>query len=219
MFDRKIGDIGDCVHVTKPAGASWFHALDSLCELRFPRPEGFTAAPRTLDLSLFVLERSDPFGPVGYSTHARRLYFYKASFADGAMAIMTIAGESLSLALHDRSLPNALYALRAEAHSRGGIDQHTLCAVKTPLSKRGMMDFVYQHQSQVILQSEIQRELSGEAGGMDALRLKLVDIEGWSPRSSSLPQCVLQRVGEGSADVLMKFIWARGEGHSAETLL
>lgn len=218
MFDRKIGDIGDSVHVAKPAGASLFHALDSLRELRFPRPEGFTAGPRATDLSLFMLEPSDPFGPVGYSTDTRRLYFYKAAFCDGAMAIMTIAGESLSLVLQDRSLRNALYALRSESQSRGGIDSHTLCAVRTPLSKRTTIDFVRLHHSQVLLQSEIQGELSAEAGGLSELRLKIVDIDGWSPSSSSLPQCVLQRVSESSSEVLMKFVWARREGHSAETI-
>ena len=218
MFDRKMGNTGDSVHVAKPAGASLFHALDSLRDFRFPRPEGFAAAPRETDLSLFMLEPSDPFGPVGYSTDTRRLYFYKAGFSDGAMAIMTITGESLSLVLRDLSLRNALYALRAEAQSRGGIDSHTLCTIRTPRSTRTTIDFCYLHHSQVLLQSEIQGELSGEAGGLSELRLKVVDIDGWSPRSSSLPKCVLQRHREGSPEVLMKFIWARAEGHSVETL-
>jgi hypothetical protein len=218
MFNPKIGDIGDAVHVAKPAGASLRHALDSLRDLRFPRPEGFTAGPGSTDLSLFVLDPRDPFGPVGYSTDARRLYFYKAVFADGAMGIMTITGDSLALLLRDRALQNALYALRAEAQSRGGIESHTLCAIKTPLSKHTLVDFAQRHHSQVVLQSAIQSELSGEAGGVGELRLKLVDIDGWSPRSSSLPQCVLQRLGENSTDVLMKFVWAKAEGHSAELL-
>jgi hypothetical protein len=218
MYDRKIGHIGDSIHVAKPRGASIFHALDSLCDLRIPRPEGFIAKHGSTDLSLFVLDPQDPFGPVGYSTDTRRLYFYKAVFSDGAMGIVTIAGESLSLVLRDRSLRNALFALRGEAQSRGGIDQHSLCVVKTPLSKRSLGDVVQQYQSQAILRSEINGELAGEAGGAGELGLKIIDIDGWSPNSSSLPQCVLQRHSEGSREVLMKFVWAKAEGHSAELL-
>lgn len=219
MFGKNVGEIHDAVHITKPTGASVRHAFDSLREFRFPRPEGFSAGPRATDLSLFVLEPHDVFGPVGYSTDARRLYFYKAVFADGAMALMSITGESLSLVLKDSSLENALFAIREEARSRGGIEQHTLCSVKTPLSKRAIADFMYHHQSRVILQSAIQEELAAEAGGLHQLQLKYVELDGWSPHSSSLPNCVLQREYDGSTTLRMKFVWARGERHSSETLL
>lgn len=219
MFDRKLGEVHDAVHITKPTGASLRHAFDALREFRFPRPEGFSAGPRATDLSLFVLEPTDAFGPIGYSTDTRRLYFYKAVFADGAMALMTIAGESLSFVLKDNSLQNALFAIRAEAHSRGGIEHHAVCSIKTPLSKRAFVDFIHHHKSQVILQSAIQDELAAEAGGLNQLQLKSVELDGWSPHSSSVPNCVLEREHEGSTSLRMKFVWARGERHSSETLL
>lgn len=219
MIKRDVAPIGDSIHVRKPLGASLQHAWDSLCSLRLPRPEGFSARPGTTDLSLFILEPTTPLGPVSYSTDTRRLYFYKAVFSDGAMAVMSIAGESLSLALRDRSLENSLLAIRGEARSRGGLESHSLCSVRTPLAKRTIADFFNHNRGLMALVGVIQKGMSGEAGGSRRLQLKGVEIDGWSHRSSSLPECIVERERERSTNLLMKFAWAHGEGHSVDTLL
>lgn len=215
MFERKVVPPANPFHVTKPPGASLHHAVDSLLSLRLPRPEGFVASPGTTHLSLFLVEPKDPLGPIGYSTDTRRLYCYKAIFNDGAMAVMVITGDALSRLLRDHSLVRTLTDIHEEATLRGGIEKHALCVVRTPLSRAYTMAFVQHHQSQVFLQSMIQEVLSVQAGGPQALDVKGVELEGWSPRSSSLPQCYVERVSGESSDLNMRFVWARGETHSA----
>jgi hypothetical protein len=215
MIERKTGSPENPFHITKPPGASLHHAMDSLLALRLPRPEGFVANVGTTHLSLFILEPKDIFGPVGYSTDTRRLFCYKAVFDDGAMAVMMITGDSLSNVLRDRTLQRSLARINAEAIRRGGIDHHVICAVRTPMSQRNMIEFAQHHHSQVTLQSAIQRVLAESAGGLQYLEIKGVELAGWSPTSSSLPQCYVERMSDKPMNVAMTFEWARGDQHCA----
>jgi hypothetical protein len=131
------------------------------------------------------------------------------------MAVMMITGDFLSNVLRDQTLRRALCDINAEAMTRGGIEQHLLCSVRTPLSQRDFVEFTRHHHSQVTLQSIIQRFLADQAGGPNALDIKVIELSGWSHRSSSLPQCVVERAHERSTDVTMTFEWARGVQHSA----
>ena len=166
-------------------------------------------------LSLFVLEPKDIFGPVGYSTDTRRLFCYKAVFDDGAMAVMMITGDSLSNVLRDHTLQDSLSLINAEAMKRGGIDHHVICAVGTPMSRRNMIEFARHHHSQVVLQAAIQKVLAEPAGGLNYVDVKGVELAGWSPTSSSLPQCYVERMSEKPKSVSMTFVWARGDQHFA----
>lgn len=215
MIEGKTDSPENSFHITKPPGASLHHAVDSLLALRLPRPEGFIANVGTTHLSLFILEPKGTLGPIGYSTDTRRLFCYKAVFDDGAMAVMVIAGDSLSNVLRDRTLQRSLYRINAEATKRGGIDHHVICAVRTPMSRRNMIEFAQHHHSQVILQSAIQKVLAEPAGGLHYLDIKGVELAGWSPTSSSLPQCYVERMSEKPTNVSMTFVWARGDQHSA----
>jgi hypothetical protein len=215
MIERKTGSPENSFHITKPPGASLHHAIDSLLSLRLPRPEGFVANLGETHLSLFVLEPKDIFGPVGYSTDTRRLFCYKAVFDDGAMAVMMITGDSLSNVLRDHTLQDSLSLINAEAMKRGGIDHHVICAVGTPMSRRNMIEFARQHHSQVVLQAAIQKVLAEPAGGLNYVDVKGVELAGWSPTSSSLPQCYVERMSEKPKSVSMTFVWARGDQHFA----
>ncbi len=215
MIERKTGSPENPFHITKPPGASLHHAVDSLLSLRLPRPEGFVAKLGATHLSLFILEPKDTLGPIGYSTDSRRLFCYKAVFEDGGMAVMMITGDSLSNVLRDETLQSSLSQINAEATKRGGIAHHVVCAVRTPLSQRNFVEFAQHHHSQVMLQSMIQRVLADQAGGLNALDIKGVELSGWSHSSSSLPQCILERAHDRSTDVTMTLEWARGDQHSA----
>lgn len=219
MIERKTGSPENSFHITKPPGASLHHAIDSLLSLRLPRPEGFMPNLGETHLSLFVLEPKDIFGPVGYSTDTRRLFCYKAVFDDGAMAVMMITGDALSNVLRDHRLQDSLSLINAEAMKRGGIDHHVICAVGTPMSRRNMIEFAQHHHSQVVLQSMIQRVLAEQAGGFNYLSVKIVELAGWSPTSSSLPQCYVERMSDKPTNVAMSFEWARGDQHCARVSL
>lgn len=216
MIERKAGSPENSFHITKPPGASLHHAVDSLLALRLPRPEGFVAKLGTTHLSLFILEPKDSLGPIGYSTDSRRLFCYKAIFEDGAMAVMMITGDSLSNVLRDRTLQRSLARINAEATKRGGIDHHVICSVRTPKSGRNLLEFAQHHHSQVTLQAAIQRVLAESAGGLQYLDVKGVELAGWSPTSSSLPQCYIERMSGKPTDVTMRFVWAQGDRHSAQ---
>ena len=215
MIKHKDLSTHNSLLITKPPGASLQHAFDSLLSLRLPRPEGFSPTPGKAHLSLFVLEPNALLGPIGYSTDTRRLFCYKSVFQDGAMAVLIITGDSLSCTLRERSLQNALTRVQREAIARDGIEKHTLCAVRTPLALHIMMDVARHVQSQAVLQSMIQNTLSDRAGGLGALDMKMIDLNGWSHRSSSLPQCYVSRDESSPKDLTMKFEWARGERHYA----
>lgn len=215
MIERKTGSPENSFHITKPPGASLHHAVDSLLSLRLPRPEGFVANVGTTHISLFILEPKDTLGPIGYSTDTRRLFCYKAVFEDGGMAVMMITGDSLSNVLRDHTLQDSLSLLNSEAIKRGGIDHHVICAVGTPMSRCNMIEFAKHHHSQVVLQSTIQRVLAEHAGGVNYLGVKIVELAGWSPTSSSLPQCYVERMSDRPTNVAMTFAWARGDQHSA----
>lgn len=215
MIERKTCSPENSFHITKPPGASFHHAVDSLLSLRLPRPEGFVAKVGGTHLSLFILEPKGSLGPIGYSTDTRRLFCYKAVFEDGAMALMMITGDSLSHVLHDHTLHDSLARIRDEAIRRGGIDHHVVCAVRTPTSRRNMLEFAKHHHSQVVLQSSIQQFLAELAGGLNRLDVKSVELAGWSPTSSSLPQCYVERMSNQPTNVAMTFEWARGAQHCA----
>jgi hypothetical protein len=131
------------------------------------------------------------------------------------MAVMVITGDSLSNVLRDQTLQRSLSRINSEATKRGGIDHHAVCAVRTPMSRRNMIEFAQHHHSQVVLQSEIQHVLGEPAGGLQYLDVKGVELAGWSPTSSSLPQCYVERMSEKPKSVSMTFVWARGDQHFA----
>jgi hypothetical protein len=207
------------VQLRKPPAAFLQHALDSILSLQFPRPEGFVPDVGTTQLSVFTLEPDGVFGPVSFSTNTRRLCLYKAVFTDGAMAIMTITGESLSRTCGDGSFPRALRAIGTEAEYRGGIETQTLCAIRTPLSRRDMNESRCLHRSQAFMRHFIHSALAEYTTDQNHLRVITVDLAGWTPTSSSLPRCIVTREQTSPKDLAVTFGWARGESHSEKTVL
>lgn len=175
-----------------------------LSKRRAPRPGLRIPGGRTF-VSLAFVDEKTALVPVALSADHRRLLCYTTRFSNGDVAVLIIAGRSISSICCDGALRNALVALHLECSSRGPITEHRLTEFAPD---RRPVEALACRISLIALKSFIMHPQINQHLDLPPLNHTTVSLQGWSVERHQLPTCTFKS-SRDNMDVLVKIAWGR----------
>ena len=180
------------------------HVLRILSHRRAARPGLRIPGSRSF-VSLSIVEEKKALIPFALSSDHRRLLCYTARFANGDVALLLIAGRSMSRICFDGVLGNAFTALHLETAERGPLTEHRLTEFSPD---RKPVEALACRLSLIAIKAFIMRPTDRSEGELPTLNYTRVSLEGWSDEQRPLPTCTFKS-SRDNLDVLVKIAWGR----------
>jgi hypothetical protein len=171
---------------------------------RHPK-RGLRAPGSRTFVSLSFTQEKRGLTPLVLSADHRRLLSYTARFQNGDVALLIIAGRSVSSICSDGVLRNALTALHLETAIRGPVTEHRITEV---LPKRTPIEALASRLSFLAVKAFIMHPWDDGCDELPPLNHTQLYLEGLSCKAEGAPTCTFKS-SRGNFDVLVKVAWGR----------
>lgn len=195
-------------NVARPEVGYLTDVCEAFVSLVLPKPIAYTPPEFSTHVDHFVFKSGDMLFPVAFEASARRLFCYSARYADGAGSVLFIVGESVSLAFAECGLREALTTISEDSQRHGGVTEHVLSSINTPLGQMTILEHGALARSREYLRMRIGMALQSDLFVPPPLDVVNVNLSGWSPNSKCPCRCVFEGLPDG-AGLLLRVQWGR----------